>query len=230
MKSVITASIIAFYAGSALAGEGTLKVKLDGIEPGKAIPSKFAYCKPDGKGRTENGGNISPKISWQGAPAGTKSFAIVMVDKDVPVTFESANKTGVQITEDFPRQNFYHWTVVDIPATTNSIEEGVASRGVIKGGKPFGKTEYGFVGKNDYEKVAPGPNGGYDGPCPPWNDMRLHHYSFIVYALDVDTLNPSQEVPFNGPQLENAIKGHVLAQGSVISTYSNNPQVLRTKK
>jgi phosphatidylethanolamine-binding protein (PEBP) family uncharacterized protein len=37
--------------------------------------------------------------------------------------------------------------------------------------------------------VAAGDYYGYDGPCPPWNDLRLHHYIFRLYALDVPRLD-----------------------------------------
>jgi phosphatidylethanolamine-binding protein (PEBP) family uncharacterized protein len=32
---------------------------------------------------------------------------------------------------------------------------------------------------------------GYDGPCPPWNDERMHHYIFTIYALDIDKSGPA---------------------------------------
>ena len=59
------------------------------------------------------------------------------------------------------------------------------------------------MGVNNYtdwfagdEQMA-GDYGGYDGPCPPWNDELLHHYRFTLYALDV----PSLGLPgaFGGP-------------------------------
>jgi Raf kinase inhibitor-like YbhB/YbcL family protein len=201
-------------SAAAMAKPGMLTVKLTGIEQGKPIPAKFAYGVPDGKGQSKDGANISPEISWQGAPPGTKSFAIIVVDKDVPQSFELANQPGKTIPNDFPRRDFYHWVLVDIPPTITHFSEGKDSSGVTKDGKPVGKREYGVTGHNDYSPN----NGGYDGPCPPWNDERLHHYYFRVYALDVPTLGLKGS--FGGKEAEAVIKGHVLAQGEVMGTYT----------
>ncbi|MEO8808916.1 MAG: YbhB/YbcL family Raf kinase inhibitor-like protein, partial [Rhodanobacter sp.] len=64
---------------------------------------------------------------------------------------------------------------------------------------------------------------GYDGPCPPWNDARLHHYHFTVHALDVRALSLSKG--FSPEQLRVAMAGHVLAQAELTGTYSLNPAV-----
>lgn len=193
-----------------------LSVTVSGITDGQPIAEKFAYCAPDGKGKTKNGGNINPAISWSGAPVATKSYAIIVVDPDVPASFELANKDGKTIPADFARRNFYHWVLADIPVGVTSIAEGQNSSGVDP--KPTGATAYGINGKNDY------PDGGYNGPCPPWNDERLHHYHFTVYALDVPTLGLTGD--FTGPHMEAALSGHVLAKGKVVGTYTNNKKML----
>ena len=218
-KSLLGIGLTGFLiAGQAFAAPARLDVKLEGIKEGAQIASKYAYCMPDGKGKTQNGGNISPAISWMGAPAKTKSFAIIVVDKDVPANFETANKEGKTIPTDFPRQNFYHWVLVNIPVGIHGLLEGKDSEGVTPGGKPTGKLEYGLSGVNGYGF------GGYDGPCPPWNDERLHRYHFIVYALDIPAVQLPE--PIKGVLAEAAMVGHILAQGEVTGTYSNNPAVL----
>ena len=84
-------------------------------------------------------------------------------------------------------------------------------------------------GINDYTKfMASNPDmagdyGGYDGPCPPWNDERLHHYVFTVYALDVGSLGLSGS--FTAPDALKAMEGHILAQASWTGTYTQNPAV-----
>ncbi len=198
-----------------------LKVKVSGgIKNNSAIPSRFAFCMQAGKNATKDGGNLNPQINWSGAPEGTKSFVIIVVDKDVPASFDNANHEGKVIAKDAPRQNFYHWVMADIPPTVNKIPQGKNSSGVVAGGKPVGKTEYGVNGRNDYATFMKGTYGGYDGPCPPWNDERLHHYHFQVYALDVPSLGLSGA--FTGKDLEKAMNGRVLAMGEAVGTYANN--------
>jgi len=195
-----------------------ITVTVSGIKEGQPIAERFAYGAPDGKGQVKDGGNINPAISWENAPKNTKSFAIIVVDPDVPASFESANQPGKTIAADFPRQNFYHWVLVDIPPYVTTIAEGADSHEVVKGGKPVGKKNYGISGLNSY------PGGGYDGPCPPWNDERLHHYHFQVFALDVPSLGLTGK--FTGPEAEKAMQTHILAKGEVVGTYTNNQKML----
>jgi Raf kinase inhibitor-like YbhB/YbcL family protein len=213
-----TLSVLAF---SSLLSSPALALSIDigGIGNGDKIPVNFAYCAPDGNGKTKPGGNLNPQIRWSGAPEGTKSFAVLVVDPDVPATFDDANKEGKTIAEDFPRQNFYHWVLVDIPSTISSLKQGQDSSGVRGGGKPTGKTPYGINGQNDYASFMKGTFGGYDGPCPPWNDARLHHYHFRVYALDVESLGLKE--PITGKDAEEAIGKHTLAMGESVGTFSN---------
>ena len=94
------------------------------------------------------------------------------------------------------------------------------------GGKAPGPTDYGARGINDYtswfsadEKMR-GEYGGYDGPCPPWNDERMHIYHFTLYALSVDSLK--MDGSFNGAQLMAAMEGKILDQATWSGTYSLN--------
>ena len=64
---------------------------------------------------------------------------------------------------------------------------------------------------------------GYDGPCPPWNDERLHHYHFVLYATDLARC--PVEGAFTGQQVRTALAGHVLAEAKLTGTYSLNPAV-----
>ena len=45
---------------------------------------------------------------------------------------------------------------------------------------------------------------GYDGPCPPWNDSRVHHYQFRLLALDLPRC-PVEGI-FTGPQVLAAVR------------------------
>ena len=61
---------------------------------------------------------------------------------------------------------------------------------------------------------------GYDGPCPPWNDERLHHYNFTLYATDLAVCPVPDR--FTDAEIRQAIDGHVLAEASLTGTDSLN--------
>lgn len=204
-------------------------VSINGWENGSAIPSKFAFGKQNTQSHVELSDNLSPGISWTNAPVETQSFVIICHDPDVPSSGEDVNQEGKTVPSNLPRVDFYHWVLVDIPATVTHLDEGAASVGVTPKGKSLGQKKYGVAGINDYtswfagDPDMGGDYGDYDGPCPPWNDSIMHHYHFTVYALDITTLGLSDS--FTGQDAMSAIKGHVLAQSSFIGTYTLNPQI-----
>ncbi len=210
-KTVLLSTILSLVSGAAFAEMGKLEVGSTSIKNGKSIPTKFAFCKPDGKGKTEPAENISPEIHWSGAPVGTKSFAIVVVDPDVPAKFDDANKEGKTIAEDFPRQNFYHWVGFDIPANVSAIPEGKG-----KDAKLVSSSVNDFA---SFIKDKPAETFlGFDGSCPPFNDARLHHYHFTVYALGTDKL---PAIKGGNADYEKEIQKHAIAKGEIVGTYSN---------
>jgi Raf kinase inhibitor-like YbhB/YbcL family protein len=198
-------------------------ITVGGIVSGQPIADKFTYCKPDGNGATTNSANINPAISWSNQPIGTQSYALAVIDPDVPVNFGPANKPDQVIPADAPRNDFYHWVLVNIPLSVNSIPEGVNSHGVDAGGKVAASTPYGLNGVNSFSPS----NGGYDGPCPPWNDLRLHHYHFIVYALNVPTI--SLYGGLTGKLMETGMAGHILATAEIVGTYTTNPALATSR-
>ena len=139
------------------------------------------------------------------------------------------NVEGRTVPADLARVPFYHWTLVDIPADTTEIAEGAVCNGVTPRGKTTGQTEHGVAGMNDYtgwfagDADMGGTYGGYDGPCPPWNDSIMHHYHFEVFALDIPQIGLDGD--FGGADVRAAIDGHVLATASHMGTYSLNPDV-----
>jgi len=104
------------------------------------------------------GENLSPQLSWSGAPAGTRSFAITCFDPDAP--------TG---------SGFWHWVLVNIPTHVTSLEEAAGNPGLGKA--PAGSLET----RTDFGRP------GYGGPCSP-PGSNFHRYVFAVHALDVPQL------------------------------------------
>lgn len=208
---------------------GTFSIKLGGWKDGERIPPRFAFCAPSEQHHVALSENVNPAVSWADAPQGTKSFALICHDPDVPSSLETVNKEGMTVPKDLTRITFYHWVLVDIPASVSSIDEGADSSSVTPKGKPPGKRPYGVAGINSYTNWFAGDDdmqgdyGGYDGPCPPWNDSIPHHYHFTVYALDVESLGLKGR--FGGAEALTALQGHVLAETSVLGVYSLNPEV-----
>lgn len=204
-----------------------MEITVRGIEHGKPIPEKFAFGVFNQDSHMSFGPNRNPEVSWSGAPEGTRSFAVIMYDPDVPSRADDVNQEGRMVSRDLPRVDFFHWLLVDIPANMRSIPEGHDSDGVIPKGKDHGPGPIGVRGVNNYTQFLSGNTdmagiyAGYDGPCPPWNDELLHHYHFEVYALDVESLGLSGE--FDGEAVRKAMAGHVLDSARVTGTYTLNP-------
>jgi Raf kinase inhibitor-like YbhB/YbcL family protein len=204
-------------------------IEVPGFPEGGPIPGTFAFCVPAEVGHVAMAPNRSPLVRWAGAPAETRSYAILCVDSDAPTVPDTVNKEGETVPAILARAEFAHWVLVDVPASLSEIAEGADSDGVTPHGKPLGPTPIGVRGRNDYtgwfagDPDMEGTYGGYDGPCPPWNDELVHHYTFTVYALDVDTLGLSGD--FGLAEARAAMEGHVLASDSAVGVYSLNPEV-----
>ena len=144
-----------------------------------AIPRRFT-CDGDG---------LSPSLQWSAAPAGTKSFALVVHDPDAQV-------------------DFTHWLVYDIPPQVRGLAQGTSTDGDGdgngNGAMPRGSKE----GINDFRSA------GYAGPCPP--PGKPHHYVFRLDALDGYITLPSGA---KREELEAAMRGHILAEGQLVGIY-----------
>lgn len=104
------------------------------------------------------GEDVSPQLSWSGAPEGTQSFAVTCFDPDAP--------TG---------SGYWHWAVYNVPADVTGL---AANAGASEGsGLPAGsRTLRNDAGLARY--VGAGPPPGH-GP---------HRYVFAIHAVDVPAL------------------------------------------
>ena len=205
-----------------------MRLTSNSFSDGQRIPGAFAFCIPDADHHVCLGTNLNPQLAWSGAPAGTRSFAIICHDPDVPSRGDDVNQEDRTVPASLPRVDFFHWLLFDLPASLGEIREGEFSREVTPRGKAGPHTLHDArQGINDYTAWFAGDNDmrgdyyGYDGPCPPWNDEIVHRYVFTVFALDVDRL--AIEGRADGSSVRSAMAGHILDKASLTGTYTLNP-------
>ena len=109
-----------------------------------------------------SGENISPQLSWENAPEGTKSFAVTMYDPDAP--------TG---------SGFWHWVMVDIPSNVTELVTNA------------GNVELNLTPKGAIQSVTNYGIKGFGGPCPP-EGHGFHQYIITVHALKTDKLGTDE--------------------------------------
>lgn len=133
-----------------------MKVSSSSFKDGDYLPADHILSADFGFGCA--GGNRSPHLRWEGAPDGTRSFAVTCFDPDAP--------TG---------SGFWHWVVVNIPAGTSELplDAGNPASGRLPAGALQVRTDFGKP--------------GYGGPCPPDGD-HPHRYLFTVHAVSLETL------------------------------------------
>jgi len=199
------------------------------FQDGGVIPDRHGFARPTSPGPVELSENVNPHLVWADVPDGTKSFALVCHDPDVPSSGEDVNQPDREVPANLPRVDFYHWGVVDLPADLREIGEGEFASGPVAGGQQVAQGPYGcrqalndFTGWFSGDSEMEGRYYGYDGPAPPWNDSIIHRYIFTLYALDVAKLD--LEEGFTGQDLKAAMEGHVLDEASVFGTYTQNPR------
>jgi len=207
-----------------------MKLTSKSLTDGARIAGEFAFCIPAPEGHVQLSKNLNPQLSWSDVPAGTRSFALICHDPDVPSSGEDVNQEGRSVPASLPRVDFFHWVLVDLPADLREIAQASFCSGVTPGGKAGPEAALGTrQGVNNYTEWFEGDESmrgdyyGYDGPCPPWNDELMHRYVFTLFALDVERC--PVEGRFTGPEVRAAITGHVLAQASLTGTYTLNPAV-----
>jgi len=126
----------------------------------------FAHEGPIPAQYTCEGADISPPLEWRGAPAGTKSFVLIVDDPDAP-------------DPKAPKMTWVHWVLYNIPASATGLEEDEAKRGVPDGALP---------GLNDWKRT------GYGGPCPPIGRHRYFHKLYALDTVLPDLGRPTKEM------------------------------------
>jgi Raf kinase inhibitor-like YbhB/YbcL family protein len=100
---------------------------------------------------------------------------------------------------DAPVGTWIHWVLYNIPADASSLPEAVPADPALQSGAINGKNSWGRL--------------GYGGPCPPGG---THRYFFTLYALDSQL---SLESGATEAQLQQAMEGHILAEGQLMGRY-----------
>jgi Raf kinase inhibitor-like YbhB/YbcL family protein len=140
------------------------------FDPNAAMPAKY----------TCEGANISPPLAWSGAPATTKSYALIVEDPDAP---DPAKPTRV----------VSHWVAYNIPAKATSLSEDASNKGM-----PAGSTQ----GINEGNKPI------YMGPCPPIGRHRYFFKLFALDTVLKGLSNPKKadlEKAIQGHVVGNAV-------------------------
>lgn len=113
---------------------------------------------------TCEGSDISPALAWSDAPAGTKSFALIVDDPDAPDPAA-------------PKMTWVHWVLYDIPASATGLPQAVAPKDL-----PQGTHE----GVNDWKRT------GYGGPCPPIGRHRYFFKLYALNTVLSDLGMPTK--------------------------------------
>lgn len=126
------------------------KVISEAFENNGAIPPKY----------TSQGEDVSPPLEWSGAPAGTRSFALIVDDPDAP-------DPGA------PQRTWVHWVLYNIPAETRTLPTDASGKRLPAGARS---------GSNDWKRT------GYGGPAPPVGRHRYFHklYALDVELADLE--------------------------------------------
>ena len=129
-----------------------LSISSPAFQDGGGIPSKY----------TCEGEDISPPLTFSGAPAGARSLALIVDDPDAPDPAA-------------PKMTWVHWVLYNLPPDTTGLEEGVRRL-------PSGTLE----GVNDWRRT------GYGGPCPPIGRHRYFFKLYALDAVLPDLHAPTK--------------------------------------
>jgi Raf kinase inhibitor-like YbhB/YbcL family protein len=150
MRTILALAALVLATPALAAGKsGKFTLTSPDVKPGGRLTDKQVF-----NGFGCSGQNVSPALTWKGAPEGTKSFVVTVYDPDAP--------TG---------SGWWHWTVYDLPASATSLAEGAGSgKAALPEGAKQGRTDFG----------AP----GFGGPCPPPGKPHRYVFTVYALKLD----------------------------------------------
>jgi Raf kinase inhibitor-like YbhB/YbcL family protein len=113
---------VTFAEASAPEGGSAMSfaIQTNAFAPGSVIPNKY----------TCDGSNVSPELTWSGAPAGTQAFALIVDDPDAP------------------GGTWTHWTAWNIPANSTKLAEGTPKNETLADGTRQGRNDFKRIGYN----------------------------------------------------------------------------------
>jgi hypothetical protein len=121
--------------------------------PGGEIPRDY----------TCDGGDRSPPLEWSDAPAGTRSYVLIMDDPDAP-------------DPKAPKMTWVHWVLYDIPVSASHLPQATDATSLPPGTRD---------GTNSWKRT------GYGGPCPPIGRHRYFHKLYALDTLLGDLGRPT---------------------------------------
>jgi len=144
-----------------MATPAQLKVRSSIVSEGKPIPLSAVHSSAGGQ-------NVSPDLSWDAPPLGTKSLAVTCYDPDAPTTV-----------------GFTHWVLFNVPPEVRSLPAGAGAAGKEPKGSLLGITDW---GESAYGGMAPPPGDpphryhftvwALDVPRLEWGDARTSYAKF----------------------------------------------------
>jgi Raf kinase inhibitor-like YbhB/YbcL family protein len=146
--------LAALAAGVAMeVGVMGLQLTSPAFAPGASVPARY----------TCDGVDVSPPLAWQGAPAGTRSFVLIVDDPDAPDPAA-------------PKMTWVHWVLYNLPPDRHELADGESPHLPPHVGQ----------GLNDWQRT------GWGGPCPPIGQHRYFFKLYALDAVLPDLGHPGK--------------------------------------